>query len=163
MKKLARIAVSMVVPVAVGAFSIQVNADQKIYPGSMGVKFSGATPSYYFSSIANPSTTTTMYLDLPVVNDTNTAIESSWVNVLDRHGTAGVSCALNTVYWNNTHDTFFGSWGAKHTSINFGNDVQTLNTGTLPGGVARHIYFSCEIPPAYSGKLSHIVSYSVDE
>lgn len=163
MKKLTRIAILMVVPVAVGAFSIQVNADQKIYPGSMGVKFSGATPNYFYSSIGNPSTTTTMHVDLPVVNDTNTAVESSWVKVLDRHYNSNLSCSLNTAYWNNTYDTFYGSWGASVTSTGSSNNVQTLNTGTATGAADRHIYVSCTIPPAYSGNFSHIVSYSVDE
>ena len=163
MKKLIRSVVSIFLPFAVCAFSGVVNADQKVYPGSMGVKFSGATPSYYFSTIGNPSSTTTMGVDLPAVNDTNTNIESSWVRVLDRHYSAGVSCSLNTAYWNNTYDTFYGSWGAAVTSAGSSNDVQVLNTGTAHGSAERHIYFSCSIPATYSGNLSHIVSYSVDE
>jgi hypothetical protein len=163
MKKFVRIAVSILLPFAVGAFSSMVNADQKVYPGSMGVKFSGPSPSYYFSTIGNPSSTTTMSVDLPAVNDTNTAIESSWVRVLDRHYSSGVSCSLNTAYWNNTYDTFYGSWGALVTSAGSSNDVQVLNTGTAHGSAERHIYFGCAIPATYSGNLSHIVSYSVDE
>ncbi len=162
MKKLMRIVISIVVPFAVGAFSIPVNADQKVYPGAMGVKFSGATPTYYFSTIGN-SSTTTMYIDLPAVNDTNSDVESSWVRVLDRHYSSGVSCSLNTAYWNNTYDTFYGSWGAAVVSSGSSDDVQVLNTGTANGSAERHIYFSCSIPAAYSGNLSRIVSYSVDE
>ena len=162
MLKLMRIAVSIFVPFVIGAFSIPVNADQKVYPGSMGVKLSGASPTYYFGAIGN-SSAANIYLDLPVINDTNTAVESSWVRVLDRHYSSGVSCALNTAYWNNTYDTFYGSWGATVVSSGSSTDVQVLNTGTANGSADRHIYFSCSIPPVYSGNSSRIVSYSVDE
>lgn len=139
-------------------------ADRKVYPGSMGVKFSGPTPTYNFSAIGNPSSTTWMYVDLPAINDdTTSGIDTSWVQVLDRHYTSNVRCSINSAYWNNTYDSFYGYWGPSVSSTGSSNDAQTLNTGAATGGSTRHEYFSCAVPPSYSGNVSYLVSYMADE
>jgi hypothetical protein len=139
--------------------------DAKLYPGSMGVRFGGANPSYNFSTIGNPSSTEWMYLDLPAINDhMSEDVNNTWVRVLDRHYSSDIRCSFNTAYWNNTTDSFYGWWGANKYSIGSGNDAQILYTGGTGGaGSAYHHYFSCRIPPAYAGNRSYIVSYYVNE
>lgn len=138
-------------------------ADNKIYPGAMGVKTAGADPAYSQGAISNPSSTSWMYVTLPLVNDTYTQIEASWVRVLDRHYNSNVSCSVNSAYWNNTHDTFYGSWGANRASTGSSDNVQVLDTGTATGGSTRHYFMKCSIPPTYSGNRSYIVSYQAGE
>ena len=63
------LALFMVIAGALPALAI----DKKIYPGSMGVRYSGtSTPRLSHSAIGNPSANTWLYLDLPVIHDTGT-------------------------------------------------------------------------------------------
>lgn len=138
--------------------------DAKTYPGSMGVKWSGGTPVYSTSAIGNSSSSQWLYIDLPVINDDmSNGIQSSWVKVLDRHYNSNVRCSINSAYWNNTYDQFYGSWGGNRYSTGSSNNAQTLSTGGATGGSSRHEYFSCAIPPTYSGNRSYIISYYVNE
>jgi hypothetical protein len=139
--------------------------DAKTYPGSMGVRYAGAYPSYHTSAIGNPSSSQWMYVDLPVINDDmNDDIKSSSVRVLDRHYTSNVRCSVNSAYWNSTAGSFYGWWGANKYSAGSSNTLQTLSTGGVSGaGSVYHQYFSCAIPPTYSGNRSYIVSYYVNE
>ena len=137
--------------------------DQKVYPGSLGVRWDGADPSYYFSSIGNPSSTEWLKVDLPVINDDlGNDIGYSNVRVLDRNYSYNVSCSLNSVYWNGSG--FSGYFGPKTYSSGSSDYLQYLYTGGVGGGTySYHEYFSCEIPPSYNGNQSYIVSYYVDE
>ncbi len=139
--------------------------DAKTYPGSMGVRYSGPAPVYDHSAIGNPSATAWMYVDLPVLNESNTeSIKSSNVRVLDRSYGLDVRCSVNTAYWNSSTGSFYGWWGANKNSSGSGNALQTLNTGAVGGTTfASHSYFSCAIPQTYSGNRSYIVSYYVNE
>jgi hypothetical protein len=139
--------------------------DAKTQPGSMGVRYAGASPSYNASAIGNPSSTEWVYLDLPVINDDmSNDIGYSNVRVLDRHYTSDVCCSVNSVYWNSSASAFYGWWGATKCSAGSSNNLQYLITGGVSGaGSTYHQYFSCRIPPTYSGNRSYIVSYYVDE
>ncbi|RLU00176.1 hypothetical protein [Ketobacter sp.] len=139
-------------------------ADAKNYPGSMGVKYSGATPSYSSSAIVNPSSSSWMYVDLPAINDEDNDILISYVRVLDRHYSSDVRCSINQAYWNNSADTMYGWWGTNVYSTGSSSNSQTLSTGPLGGtGMNVHTYFSCAVPPTYSGNQSRIISYYVYE
>jgi hypothetical protein len=130
----------------------------------MGVKHSGPTPSYSGSAIYNPSSSAWMYVDLPAINDANDDIAASNVRVVDRHYSSDVRCSINQAYWNNTADAMYGWWGSNVSSSGSSGNSQTLNTGALGAtGLTVHTYFSCRIPPAYSGNRSSIVSYYVNE
>ncbi|MCG8312616.1 MAG: hypothetical protein MI976_05320 [Pseudomonadales bacterium] len=155
---------SLTVAVLAVATSAAQADDQKVYPGSMGVKYSGPTPTYSTSSIGNPSSTSWMYVDLPAINDLSDDVKASYVRVLDRHYSSDVRCTVNQAYWNNTADTFYGWWGGAQYSGGSSTNSQTLNTGAVGGtGGAVHTYFSCRVPPTYSGNVSRIISYSVTE
>ncbi|GAA3961110.1 hypothetical protein [Allohahella marinimesophila] len=139
-------------------------ADAKVYPGSMAVKYSGPTPTYSWGMINNPSSSSWMYVDLPVINDdTGSGIDLSWVQVLDRHYSSDVRCSIITVYWNNSADAIYGYFGPNRYSTGSSNNSQTLYTGSATHGSSRHEYFSCAVPPSYAGQTSSIVSYYVSE
>lgn len=139
-------------------------ADVKTYPGSMGVKYSGPTPTYSSSSIGNPSSSSWMYVDLPAINDEDNDILTSYVRVLDRHYSSEVRCSINQAYWNNSAGVMYGWWGPNVSSSGSSTSSQTLFTGALGGtGMNVHTYFSCRVPPTYSGNVSRIISYYVYE
>ncbi len=137
-------------------------ADDKTYPGSMGVKYSGPAPVYTTSAIGNSSTTSWMYVDLPAINDDNNDIAASNVRVIDLSGTGNISCNVNQAY--RSGSSFFGWWGSTRTSTGASSSPQTLNTGPLGGtNMTVHTYFSCAIPPKYGSNISYIISYYVNE
>jgi len=140
--------------------------DQKVYPGSMAVKYSsGGTLVYSASAVGNSDPIHYAYVDLPIINDTMAAsISDSFVKVLDRSPAYNHRCSVNSVYWNTAYDTWFGSWGANKYSSSYGDQLQQLNTNGIGGSSSRHEYFSCRIPPkhAVQGK-SYIVQYWVAE
>jgi len=138
--------------------------DAKVYPGEMGIKWSGPTPVYNTGAIGNSSSSSWMYVDLPVINDdTGSGIDSTWVKVLDRHYNSDVRCKIVTAYWNNTADAFYGYFGPNRYSSGSSTNAQTLYPGSASHGSTRHEYFSCAIPPTYSGNRSYIISYQVSE
>lgn len=151
---------SLVLASTVGLPAAAMAADNKTYPGSSCVRYSGASPSYSFSMIGNPSSSSWTYLDCPIINDENSDTASAWVGVLDRHYTSNVRCALNTAYWNNSADSIYGWWGPTRYSSGSSNDRQVLSWSSQGGtGFNVHTYFSCAIPPTYSGNRSYIISY----
>ena len=160
----ARVAKAAACLALIGGAGIAEAGDRKVYPGEMGVKWSGPNPVYNTGAIGNPSSTSWMYVDLPVINDdTGSGIDYSSVAVVDRHYSSDVRCSINTAYWNNSADTFYGYWGPNRSSSGSSGDQQTLSTGSASHGSTRHEYFSCRIPPTYSGNVSYIISYTADE
>lgn len=141
------------------------HADAKVYPGSMAVKYSsGGTLVYSASAVGNSDPVNYAYVDLPIINDTMAAsISDSFVKVLDRSPTYNHRCSVNSVYWNTTFDTWFGSWGANKYSTGYGDQLQQLNTNGIGGSSSRHEYFSCRIPPKHAQGTSYIVQYWVNE
>lgn len=139
--------------------------DAKTYPGSMCVRYSGSNPSYSYSLIGNPSSSQWLYLDCPVINDSMSEdLANSWVSILDRHYSKNVCCSINSVYWNSSAARVYGWWGGNKCSSGSGNHLQKRTWGGLGGaGENVHTYFSCKIPPTYSGHASYIVNYHANE
>lgn len=143
---------------------VYADGDAKVYPGALAVKWSGVTPTYNSGAIGNPSSTSWMYMDLPVINDdTGSGIDSSWYKAIDRHYSSDIRCSINSVYFNNSAGNYYGSWGANISTSGSAATEQTKSTGSATGGSTRHEYFSCAIPPTYSGNVSYIISYQVSE
>ena len=140
-------------------------ADAKTYPGSLCVRTSGPTPIYSTSAIGNSSSSQWLYVTCPLINDSmGEDLHSSWVGVLDRHYSSNIRCSVNSAYWNNTHDTFYGWWGGNKYSEGSSNNRQVLSWNSLGGsGETVHTYVSCRIPPTYSSNRSYIISYHGNE
>lgn len=141
-------------------------ADAKTYPGSMGIKRSGGTPSFSYSAIGNSSSSSWMYVDLPVINDSmDGRIQKSKVFVLDRHYSSNVRCSFVRAFWYSNYGRFSAHFSANKYSNGSSNSLQTLvTTGeSAGGGDYYHYYFSCAIPPRYYGNTSYITSYHVNE
>lgn len=154
----------LVAPLVLTLATVVHAGDRKVYPGNMAITWSGAAPAFYYGTVSNPSSTSWMYVDLPVINDdTTSGIDISLVKVLDRHYSSDVRCSINTAYWNSSAGSIYGYWGPNKYSSGSSNVEQTLNTGAASHGSTRHEYFSCAIPPTYSGNRSHIISYTVEE
>ncbi len=138
--------------------------DGKVYPGSMGVRWNSSDPfpALNASAIHNPSSAQWLRLDLPAVHDQiGKTIKSGWVKVIDRHYSLDVRCSLNAVV--RSGSSFTGWWGPFQFSAGSGTATQTLNIPALGSNSQAHYYFSCHIPPTYSGNQSGIVSYYVEE
>jgi hypothetical protein len=137
--------------------------DGKIYPGSMGVRYAGTdTPSLNFSAIGNPSSTTWLYLDLPVIKDSiNHNIERGWIKAIDMNYYSDITGTLLSTYRNGNQ--WWGWTNGSMKTSGTSSGVQTLSFGSLGANSGCHYYYSCRIPPSYNGNTSYIVSYKVDE
>lgn len=138
-------------------------ADGKIYPGSMGIRYSGtSTPCLQCGAIGNPSTSSWFYLDLPVIHDSIYGnINKSWVRVTDRHYSSNIRCSLCNRY--RCGYGWCGCFSPTVFSSGSGRHEQRLITGRLSGNTTSHYYFSCDIPPRYNNNTSYINSYYVEE
>ena len=130
----------------------------------MAVRTSGEDMVQWYGTIFNPSYTSWLFVQLPVINDnTGSGISGSWVHVVDQHYSSNVRCRINSAYWNNTYDTMYGYWGSYRYSSGSSGNRQTLSTGSAAHGSTRHEFFICAVPPRYNGRASYIVSYIVEE
>ena len=135
--------------------------DGKNYPGSMCVRWAGtSTPVYNFSAIGNPSATTDLRLDCPVVKDA-ASIQSGWVRVIDQHYNDDVGCSLNSFY--RSEGGYVGWWTPWVSSSGSSPNPQHLGFGSVGANSLTHYYYSCRIPPTYAGNISYITSYHVTE
>ena len=137
----------------------------KIYPGSMGVRSAGTiTPEISYSAIGNPSTSTSLYLDLPVISDsTFNSIDVSSVRVVDLHPSSNISCRMCSVYHSISQCIWYGSYSPIKYSSGSGCAEQVLSTGGVSANDRSHHYLSCKIPPKYNNKISYIISYKVEK
>ena len=139
--------------------------DGKVYPGAMGIRWSSYDPfpSFNYGMIENPSSSKWLRLSLPVVHDSIYAksITSGWVKAVDRHYSKNVKCYLRAAFRNGSS---FYTWTSaiKYTSGS-SSGPQTLKFGSVGMNSISHYYFTCRIPPTYSGNRSGIVSYYVLE
>ena len=139
--------------------------DGKVYPGSMGVRWNSSdpVPALGWSAIFNPSTTKSLRVDLPVIHDVIAkTIRQGWVRVVDKHYTQGVRAQLCAVY-KGCSTGFYGKCLANKYSSGTSECPKVLSFGAVGAGSTAHYYFSCTIPPVYSGQKSGIVSYFVEE
>lgn len=137
----------------------------KIYPGSMGVRYAGtSTPTYNHSAIGNPSTSTSLYLDLPVISDQSvSAIDLSFVRVIDQHPSSNISCQMCSVYRSRSQCIWYGWFSPTRYSSGSGCGEQMLSPGGVRANDHSHYYLSCEIPPKYNNDISYIISYKVEK
>lgn len=137
--------------------------DGKLYPGSMCVRYAGtSTPSYNFSAIGNPSTSSWLYVDCPVVHDSmNHSIRNGYVNMIDMNYSSNVRCSLNSFY--RSGGSWYGWWSPSKSSSGSGSSPQRIYYSGLGSNSSSHYYYSCQIPPRYSGNTSYLGSYYVSE
>lgn len=154
--------ITMIVVMAMCA-SASIASDGKIYPGSMCVRYAGtSTPSYNNSAIGNPSSTSWLYLDCPAIHDTVSGnVKEGWVRMIDRHYSSDVKCSLNSIY--RSGNSFWGWWTSNKNSSGSGVNPQHVSYGGIGASSQAHYYYSCQIPPSYSGNVSYIISYYVEE
>lgn len=137
--------------------------DGKLYPGSLCVRWSGGTVVYNWSMIGNAHATSALKIDCPVVRDIMGGdIDDGVVRAIDRHFSEDVRCNLVSVYVNSNGGFSFWSSGNKETE---GTSVapKEIPFGSVGAGSKSHYYYSCRIPPRYSGHTSYLISYRVDE
>ena len=166
--------ISSIVAVFLGAFALfsgQTMAGQTILPGSACVKWNSTDPEPSLSSseIRNPSSSRWLRLDCPVVRTDfdgflhDAGVEGSWVRVVDKHYSGNARCRLVSYSHNTNGTTSYWATSTRY-SAGSGNHAQVLNTGSLNGeNGASHLYFSCHIPPAYSGNYSSLATYYVNQ
>jgi hypothetical protein len=137
--------------------------DGKIYPGSMCVRYAGtSTPTYNNSAIGNPSGNSWLYLDCPAIHDTiGRSIKKGWVRMIDQHYNSNIRCNLNSILRNGS--VFWGWWTPNKSSAGSGVNPQHITYGGIGANTLAHYYYSCRIPPRYSGNTSYITSYYVEE
>ena len=114
--------------------------------------------------IANLSDRDSLFVFCPVVRRSESRLVSaSWVGVVDEHPHQDVTCRLWTIYLHGTGG-FSGSMAPWSRSSGFGPALQILETGRPPyANALSHYFFECEVPPAFGGSTSLIVSYAVSE
>jgi hypothetical protein len=99
--------------------------DPKLYPGSMCVKWSGPNPTYSWSSIQNPSSSSYLYLDCPAIRDNiGNSINDASITVVDRNYNQDVQCSLNSFY--HYSGGFLGWSSPNNYSYGSSNNAQTL-------------------------------------
>jgi hypothetical protein len=146
--------------------------DWATYPGEMCMKWTGAgTPKYYFGGIGNTSPTDWLYLDCPVVLKTESAPSGgAQVIVRDLHPGAAVNCTLYNAYNKVSDGTYYYKTSGPLYSSGSGYSPQVLQLqglGLTPStGYNQYTnsvyYYSCAIPPSYSGGNSYILEYLIN-
>ena len=140
----------------------QVHAtDGKNYPGSMCIRVTGGggIPTISDGGIGNASSTSTMRLECPAIKDQAFNIDSGWVLVYDRHFSQAVKCSLHS------RSPIYASISPVVSSVGGSatGPSETLRFGWRGGLSISRYFYSCEIPPAFNGAISYLVSYHVEE
>ncbi len=152
-------------------FSLTSYADWKRFPGIMGVADTfvdgrQAEISSFASGLFNDDSQA-IYINLPITKETNGTIESSKVRVFDYHFNKDIECQIRSVSlenWDGSNNLGYnGWWGNKVKSSGTDDDTKTLNTGGISSSSSRHTYIRCLVPQPYSGKMSGIADYEIDE
>ena len=147
----------------VGLIDAGQDPDAKVYPGDMAVARNGDV-RFSNGSVYNASSTAYATVELPIINDDlGRGISKSYVYVVDRNPVANITCRLNTLYWNNTHDQFYGYWGSSRSTVGSSGNQGTLTMGSATHGSTRHEFITCTLPPRYYGNASYIISYKIEE
>jgi hypothetical protein len=149
--------------------------DEKLYPGSMGIRWNNSLPDPVLSwgRIGNPSSTRDLYLDLPIIHDIiDRSIKSGYVSVVDSSSNRSIRCTLNSVF-------FFGSSTFRYRQTPPRESKSVTSNGVeeklwFPGvsnnrsgnsslNNSSHYFYSCRIPQTSNGRRSYILSYAVKE
>ncbi len=148
-------------------------SDDKIYPGSMCVRFSGSTavlPTLADSRLFNPATTV-LRMDCPVVHDSiNSGIQSGYVDVIDRNFAGDNSNDANTqvcaelisISQALSSVITFRSTGRRCTT-GASSVSKRLSFGSLAANSNAYYYYSVSLPPTFNGQQSAIIAYRVNE
>ena len=163
-----------IIALFLGAFALfggQAMAGQALLPASACVKWNSSDPepSLAYGELRNPSSTRWLRVDCPVMRTDfdgflhDAGVEGSWIRMVDKHYNSNGNCRLVSYSHNTNSTTSYWATGLRSTSGS-GNHAQVLNTGSLGGeNSSSHLYFSCRIPPSYSGNYSSIVSHYVNQ
>ena len=147
---------------AVMGLSTAQAGDAKVYPGSMGVRWAGTNPpSFLYSAIGNPSATSWLYVDLPIINDSDNGISRGWVRAIDMNPSYDVTCSLNSMY--RYGPDWYGWWTPTKSTAGSASYAQILEFGSLGGSGIAHYYYTVKIPPKYGANISYITSYRAEE
>lgn len=155
-------AVLMVTLCSVIAFA----ADDKLYPGVMGVRYNASQPVPHesYGALYNPSSTSTLSLALPIVRDGSGGnIDSGWVKLVDQHYNQDISVRLYSIYRSDSTGEIYGWLSSTQTTTGSGPQVQTLTFGSLATNTYSSAYYFVTLPPTYSGVESQVISYYVVE
>jgi hypothetical protein len=156
--------------IAYSLFGTESFAQQSIWPGSQCQRWSTAypEPTMNWSAIYN-GTGLTMAVDCPVErNDFSgflhwPGIESAWVSVIDQNFSADARCWQGYLSVGSN-----GVWSAYSTAsayssgTNGGAQRLYLPSMSLPNDEV-HTFIGCTIPPTYSGYVSYLVNYYVNQ
>lgn len=137
-------------------------ADTKIYPGQMCVP---ATQSAAYTiatntgGIHNPSTTSTLTVNCPLIKDAtnDTTISGYSVIVADRSTTEAVKCTLFSRIETTQME------GLSVSTTNADSIVKKLSSGAQPVYADGSLYLRCSIPKQVGTEVSGIVSYRLSE
>ncbi|NOT55155.1 MAG: hypothetical protein HOP18_11155 [Deltaproteobacteria bacterium] len=148
--------------------------DGKLYPGSMCNRFAGATtvlPTLNASRLLNPSTTTVLRLDCPVIHDSIAPnLQSGYVDVIDQNFSGDVVNNENNQVCAELFSTSqvlssfltIRSTGRRCTT-GASATSKRLFVGGLPANSNAHYFYGITLPPKFSGFESAVISYRVDE
>jgi hypothetical protein len=167
MNRLKRIAVMLPFAASLGAMNLcavspAYAADGKGYPGISCVPISGGVPRFEYGAIGNLSTTSFMWVECPIINDSSAGLYQSWVKVRDRSLSDSIGCTLYSM-----HSPAGSSYSYAYTTRSRGyiGDVETIGSGGVSGGSAYRYFLSCSIPPRSSSTAlpSQIEQYFAEE
>jgi hypothetical protein len=139
-------------------------SDRKWFPGLYCVKDSpsdGQTMINWFGTVANPSSTTGLHIQCPLVRD-GIRIDRASIHVFDRSPAADsgfVSCTLSFMAASGATVVYGGSLenGTGVSRANF----QSIPYGPISGG--DYYFASCFLPRSGPLGLSHIVRFEIEE
>ena len=138
--------------------------DGKVHPGANCIDgYNTGDLRAYGGRIYNNSSSRTRTFECPGVKDSmgSNRINDATVYVIDQNFNSNVNCSL----WTQSSTTT-GAWGF-YTSRSSSGTNPTPQALTYPSQpiYTNHGYsvFRCAVPPRYSGQVSRIVSYRLDE
>jgi len=138
------------------------HSGRELAPGSLCRAWSSSepTPSLYFSSAENPSTSQTLHMDCPLLHMYTGGINVGYVQVRDQHSSQNVTCKL-------CYGLFSGGSTSEvcETKSTAGEgDTWTWLSFNAVAGVPiwSPLYYSCTVPPDEGGR-SAVAAYYVLE
>ena len=148
--------------------------DGKLYPGSMCNRFAGSTavlPTLNASRLLNPSTTTVLRLDCPVIHDSIApSIQSGYVDVIDPNFNGDTLNNENSQVCAelfSTSQAFSSVLTIRSTGRRCTTGASSVSRrlffGGLPANSNAHYFYGVTLPPTFLGSQSAIISYRVDE
>ncbi len=134
--------------------------DAKIYPGVNCYPTSGSTDIAYAHGAILNTGSSAMIVHCPIVTDntSTTSLYDADVYVLDRSGSASVSCTVYAVEVS-TQDSESSTGSSSGSSA----DPMQVDIGEVGTGVPSTLYITCNIPAVYGYSSSGILGYRIEE